>query len=497
MGIQEGMVRALGLREAITITAGTVIGVGLFTVGSSAVGWLGPMILLATLLAFVLSLYPSLLYAEMGAALPFAGGTYNYATEGLGKVWGFLAAWNFVISLVAVGTGEALAFSNYFKWFMEGIGLPLRVDERIIAGALLLIFTYLNWRGIEQVGRWQNAFMFFFWGSALVWFFLMLGRVNLASFRPFAPLPGTGWQEFVLATSLVWWCFAGFETAVAMGEEIRYPQVNIPRAMFLTPFVVFCVTATFQWFLVGITRAEVLPSLREAAAPYAEAMKSAGIVGLPFILLCLGIAFGGDLSTINPSIASPARYLFSISRDGVFPGWFSHLHPRFRTPHVAIWVLGIAMLLLVSTGSIIYVASISLFADLFYYIIGFAAAVGLRVKRPDLVRPYKAPGLVVGAVICILAYLGMMTQLPREGVWTGIAWCVAGLIVYYIWTSTAAGREALQKGAQLAVRSSAHLPPLPDEKTWQVLDREYRTWKMAVGVAFTVVILLYVVPLVF
>ncbi|KUK13783.1 MAG: Amino acid permease superfamily, partial [bacterium 42_11] len=108
--LDKGMVRALGLKEAVTITAGTVIGVGLFTVGSNAVGWLGPTIILATLVAFALSLYPSLLYAEMGAALPFAGGTYNYAALGLGKMLGFLAAWNFVISLIAVATGEALAF---------------------------------------------------------------------------------------------------------------------------------------------------------------------------------------------------------------------------------------------------------------------------------------------------------------------------------------------------------------------------------------------------
>ena len=111
----SGLKRTLGLREAITITAGTVIGVGLFTTGGNVVGEMGPFVVLATALAALISIYPALMYGEMGAALPFAGGTYKYAQLGLGKAAGMLAGWNFIASLVAVTSGEALAFSFYFK----------------------------------------------------------------------------------------------------------------------------------------------------------------------------------------------------------------------------------------------------------------------------------------------------------------------------------------------------------------------------------------------
>ena len=131
--------RALGLREAVTITVGTVIGVGLFTTGANSVGYLGPLTLVATFVAFLISLLPALIYAEMGAALPYAGGTYRYAREGLGGVWGMLAGWNFVISLIAVASGEGLAFSFYLKTLTEALGFPLMVDERIIAAAIILV----------------------------------------------------------------------------------------------------------------------------------------------------------------------------------------------------------------------------------------------------------------------------------------------------------------------------------------------------------------------
>ena len=119
--------RSFGMREAVTITAGSVIGVGLFTTGSNVVGNLGVEGIFATLLALLVSIYPALLYAEMGAALPYAGGTYQFASLGLGKAVGVLAGWNFIISLVAVTGGEALAFSYYFKTLCLAFGwqIPL------------------------------------------------------------------------------------------------------------------------------------------------------------------------------------------------------------------------------------------------------------------------------------------------------------------------------------------------------------------------------------
>ena len=117
--------RTFGMREAVTITVGTVVGVGLFTTGANVVGDLGPAVILATLVAMLISIYPSLLYAEMGAALPYAGGTYQYASLGIGKPFGMLAGWNFIISLVSVTSGEALAFSFYFKTFFSALGIEL------------------------------------------------------------------------------------------------------------------------------------------------------------------------------------------------------------------------------------------------------------------------------------------------------------------------------------------------------------------------------------
>ena len=139
-----------------------------------------------------------------------------------------------------------------------------------------IVFIIANVFGVRLTGRLQNGFMFFFWGVAAYLVpdndpVILNCRILLKS--PEFIAKDKRLLRFIGAVCMIWWCFAGFEACVAMGEEIRFPKINIPRAMFLAPFVVFCVNALFQWYLIGITPVEKLASLATAEAPYAEAMK--------------------------------------------------------------------------------------------------------------------------------------------------------------------------------------------------------------------------------
>ena len=480
--------RSLGLREAVTITVGTVIGVGLFTVGANVVGLMGAAVILPTLAAMLVSVYPALLYAEMGAALPYAGGTYQYASLGLNRPMGMLAAWNFIISLAAVTSGEALAFSFYLKTAFQALGWELPLSDVAIACLAVAAFIVTNICGVEITGRLQNGFMFFFWGVALVWFLMMIPNVRLPNFAALPDCADFRPVSLIGATAMIWWCFAGFETCCAMGEEIRYPQVNIPRALFLAPFIVFAVNALFQWFMVGIVPTDRLMELSAAEAPYAEAMTIAGFVGIPLLTLALGIAFGGDFSTLNASIAVPPRYLFTMARDGAMPRFFAAVHPRYRTPWVAILALGVLSIALIATGSIVYIASLSLFADLFYYVIGIVASLGLRIRRPDLKRPYRAPAIALGAPVSAAIYIVMMTQLDREAFWTGILWCILGLGVYCVCRKRYGCSEG--EGFSRAILSGEE----PSEAERQAMDREFRLWRSVTAAAVVIALGLYVVP---
>lgn len=480
--------RTFGMREAVTITVGTVVGVGLFTTGANVVGDMGPAVILATFVAMLISIYPALLYAEMGAALPYAGGTYKYASLGIGKPFGMLAGWNFIISLVAVTSGEALAFSFYFKTLFSALGVELPISDRTLATIVVVIFIITNVLGVEMTGKLQNGFMFFFWGVAIIWFITMIPNVQLPYFLG---MPEFIQEEtplgFVAAVSMIWWCFAGFETCCAMGEEIKYPQINIPRALFLAPFIVFAVNAAFQWFLVGIVPTEEISALSTASAPFAEAMTKAGILGFPLILLAAGIAFGGDFSTLNASIAVPPRYLFTMARDGAMPKIFARIHKKYQTPYIAILTLGILSAFLIASNSMVYIASVSLFADLFYYVIGIGASFGLRKKHPELNRPYKAPGIMIGAPVSVIIYIVMITQLEREALITGVVWCALGLVVYGVCRRMYKDEENEEEAGVLQ-------PEIPSPEEKKKMDREFNIWKTVVAAAVIIVLFAYVVP---
>lgn len=476
------------MREAITITVGTVIGVGLFTVGGNVVGGWGASVIIATFIAMTISIYPALLYAEMGAALPYAGGTYKYAALGIGRPVGFLAGWNFVISLVAVTGGEALAFSFYLRTFLRALGVKIPFNDVVIACLVIIAFIALSILGVEITGRLQNAFMFFFWGVAIVWFCMMLPKIgwgNYVTLPDYVDFSATG---LIGGIALIWWCFAGFETCCAMGEEIKYPHINIPRALLLAPFIVFAVNGLFQWFLLGIVETDGLTAIKDANAPYAEAMATAGILGIPLIMLSAGIAFGGDFSTLNSSISVPPRYLFTMARDGALPTIFAKVHTRFRTPYVAILTLGLLTIALVGTNSLIYIASLSLFADLFYYIIGIAAAFFLRRRLPQLERPYRAPLVEIGAPISVVIYIIMITQLEKTAIWTGLVWCAAGLVIYFIC------RKLYGNKGDSYVKDIVMEHTDPSEEERKKMDREFRVWTVIVAVAVTITVAIYIIP---
>ena len=486
---KEQLVRALGLKEAISMTIGTVVGVGLFTCGSAQIGLVGSWIIVFTFLALVISIWPCLIYGEMSAALPCAGGTYNFAKRGLNRLWANMSGWHYIVSVVAIGAGETLAFANYFKILMEQLGLNIGwVDSRVIAMILVAIFLVLNFRGIEQSGKAQTAFMFFFWGCAIAWFLYMIPKIHVEYFGGIAMSELPPFREIMYIFGLVWWCYTGFETCVSMGSETKYPQYNLPRALKLSVFLVFALNALFQWFLVGLVPSRFYNILAAADAPYAEGLKAVGLIGMPIILLCVGIAFGGDLSTINPGIAAPARYIYTMAQDGALPAFLAKIHPKYKTPHIAVVAVGIINFVLIATGSIDYIASVSLISLGVCYMIGCLAYMGLKKNYPNMTRPYKAPYGTFGCIFTIVVYAFMLAFADPTALLTA-AVITAGCIVFYY----AYSRKHLS--LMLSIEEEIGVIQEPPAAVKAALDREYNIWKIGTILVTVVALGIYLIPM--
>lgn len=508
--------RSIGLAECVTITAGAVIGVGLFTVGSQIVGLMGGTVIIASLISFILILYPSAMYGEMGAALPLAGGTYSFAKRAINYPVAVFESWNYTLAQIGIGASEAMAFSNYFVRLLNALGLNVPVDDNNYSiidfingncdGALFLwkavpaillfvLFTFISYRGIEMNGKTQNFFMFFFWACSLVWVATVIGKVDVSGVTEMVAGVGVPAEinAFAQAVLLVLWCFFGFETIVGMGSEVKFPQITIPRALMISPFCVLAVNLVFQWFLCALTPAENVPALYEAAAPYAAAMEYAGIAGLPLVILCLGITLGGDFSTMNPCIAGPARYIYIMANDGNFPRYFGKVHEKYNSPARAVVLCGVLGIFFILSGSIKIVAMMCSYNQIQCYIIGYISFLMLRKKEPDLPRPFRVPAGTFGAWFSIIMFaILMVLAYDPVAIWYNIAWDILAIAYYLIFVRK---RPIPQEAIDAEAIALATVDPTPEEK--KVLDAQYKRWRIGAYGFAAIAILLFVFAWIF
>lgn len=491
----KSLVRELGLPECVTITGGAVIGVGLFTVGSSQVGIAGSSIIVASIISLLLVLWPSMIYGELGATLPLAGGTYAYAKRAINWPVAIFCSWHYTLAQIGIAGGEALAFANYLNQLIWALGINVTIDPRISACALMILFTIINYRGIEFSGRMQNFFMFFFWGASTIWFIMELGNLNLANYTTvFGGLP-TEFTAFAKLIVMVWWCFAGFETVAGMGAEVKFPQINIPRALTISPLVVFAVNALWQFFLVGITPVSSLGILITSDSPFVDGMKAAGIVGFPVILLCLAVTLGGDFSTMIPCTGGASRYLYIMALDGCFPEPFSRVHPKYKSPYISVIVVGVVGCLFILTNSIVIVSAMCAFSQMLCYIIGYVSYLMLYKKEPDLDRPYHCPAGKVGAVVSIVAYAALsILAIDWTAIWYNIGLSVL-CVAYLVFGVIMPKKQPPQEAVDVELLALKTRKPTPEEQAQ--LDAQYKRWKLISFAAAGIGCLVFVIGFVF
>ena len=512
----QSLNRTLGLAECVTITAGAVIGVGLFTVGSQIVGLMGGTVIVASLIAFVMILFPCAMYGELGAALPLAGGTYSYAKRAINYPTAVFESWNYTLAQIGIGASESMAFSNYFVRLLNALGMNVPTDDNdysfidLINGScdasiflwkalpaigLFILFTFISYRGAEMNGKTQNFFMFFFWACSLVWFATVIARADFSGVTEMVAGVGIphGVNAFAQAVLLVLWCFFGFETIVGMGSEVKFPQLTLPRALLITPFCVLAVNLLFQWFLCALTPAENIPDLYTAAAPYASAMEYAGIVGLPLIILCLGITLGGDFSTMNPCIAGPARYIYIMAEDGNFPRWFVNVHPKYKSPHRAVVLCAVLGIFFILSGSIKIVAMMCAYNQIQCYIIGYISFYMLRKKEPELERPFRCPAGTFATVFSCLTF-GILLILAYDpvAIWYNIIWDVLAIAYYFFFV-----RKRPIPQEALDVEALALVTQEPTAEESAKLDKQYKRWRIGAYCFAALGVLLFVCSWIF
>jgi APA family basic amino acid/polyamine antiporter len=356
---QPELARRLGIRDAVIIGLGSMLGAGVFAAFSPAASAAGAGLLIGLAIAALVAYCNATASAQLAAQYPTSGGTYVYGRERLGPWWGFLAGWGFVVGKIASCAAMALTFAAY-------VAPP--TWERPIAAAAVIILAAVNYYGITRTAGLTKIIVAFVLVTLAVVVAASLSGDTAWRFGSWDLLAG-GWYGILQSAGLLFFAFAGYARIATMGEEVREPERTIPRAILTALTIVVLI-----YLVVGISILIALGPAGVAAsrAPLVAAVAAVGWgwAGLPVRLGAAAAALGALLALI----AGVSRTTLAMARHDDLPRWLAAVHDRHQVPHHAdIVVAGLVCVLILLTdirGAI----GFSSFGVLLYYLIANAAA---------------------------------------------------------------------------------------------------------------------------
>jgi amino acid transporter/nucleotide-binding universal stress UspA family protein len=416
---EANLIRELGVKEGVAIGLGTMVGAGIFVLSALAAERAGPAAAASYILAGVLCLLIALVISELATGMPKAGGSYTFITQALGPLAG---------SIVGPGNWLGLSFAGGFYLLAAGeyIAMLVPVPPWAASAVVGLLFTWLNYRGAKITGSVQNVVVIVLVLILAAFVIVGIPNVDIELYRPYAP---RGWGAVAGTIGLIIVSFTGFEKVSTVSEEMKNPGRNLPLSIIGS---VVIATVLYALILTVMTGTFPYTEIARREAPLVEAAgEVAGPVGTA---LMLAAAILATLSSANAAIMASSRISYGMARDGVLPGWFSHIHSRHKTPTQAILVTGALAILLSFSGQAEALAEISSTLFMVAYAMLCLAVVVMRVSRPPWYRPvFRLPLYPVVPIVGGMLCLAVIATMAPESRLAGLGLVAASLVWYLVW----------------------------------------------------------------
>jgi amino acid transporter/nucleotide-binding universal stress UspA family protein len=441
--------RGLGLFDASMIGIGAMIGAGIFVLTGIAAGEAGPAALLSFALNGFVTLLTALCYAELASAHPRSGGGYSYIKKAFSGPTGFVAGWMLWFCYIIACALYALGFGSYFWEFGHayfpgvtelifgavGDQAPLLLMTAVVS----VLFIFVNMRGTAFTGSVENFLtmakivilgVFIFYGIRRI---LDIPDAAAVSFKPFMPL---GFSGVVLAMGLTFIAFEGYDLIATVAEEIRNPEKTIPRATIIS----LVVTVTIYLLIVVVCIGAIQPESGKSWEFLGRYQETAIVKAAESFMPLFGIAliiFGGLLSTVsalNATILASSRVAFSMSRDRMLHRSLSRIHSLRRTPHIAIAVTGLIVLVMSLLFPIQVIGSAASVMFLLTFALVNLSLIAIRRKFPEVKGGFRVPLYPLTPVVAIVLNMCLAIYQfrfdPRSW-FIAVVWIAIGFFVYF------------------------------------------------------------------
>lgn len=438
LGAREtAFVRSLSEFDITLVGVGAMIGAGIFVLIGVAAGEAGPAVMLVFVLNGVVTFLTAMAYAELGSALPEAGGAYRWVRDGMGHAYGFLAGWMSWFAQAVAGALYALGFGSFVVLMLELVELELPAlpglgPDKWMGALIVVAFVLINVRGASEAGLVGNVVTI---GKlSVIGLFVAFGIAAMGS-RPtisldnFSPMFPNGFGAIFLAMGITFIAFEGYDIIAQSGEEVRDPRRSIPRATLRSLMIVVPVYVLVAVTVIGAVQPEGgQPTWRFLGEASELGLALAAERFMPFGTLV--ILIGGLLSTLsalNAVTFSSTRIAFALGRDRMLPAFFAAVHARFRTPYLALFVTGGLIVLMVLVVPLEDVAAAASVMFLLLFLQVNIAVLRIREEFGDrLDYGYRVPLYPWVPVTAIVANAGLALYLVR---FSPTAWLLAGVWV--------------------------------------------------------------------
>jgi len=476
---EHSLKRALGPVNLITLGIGAIIGAGIFVLtGQAAAQYAGPAIMLSYVFAGLGCAFAGLCYAEFASMIPIAGSAYTYGYATLGEIFAWIIGWDLILEYAFGAATVASGWSSTLVAFLQdyGITLPPQICDtpgsvwvqykgywqplntlsmvlqenhidwhtlphatavfNLVAFLAMLAVTTILIVGIKESANFNTVivfvkliavFTFIIVAGMFVFAHPQIAKANWSEFLPknAGTFGAFGWSGVLRGAGVVFFAYIGFDAVSTAAQEARHPQKDMPTGILGS--LVIC---TLLYLIVsGLLTATVHYSRLNIGAPVSLAIRETGVRWGSYVVNAGALA---GLSTVMlVMLLGQSRVFYSMAHDGLLWKWAGDIHPRFRTPWKSTGVVGIVVACIGSLVPIGDLGQMVSIGTLMAFVIVCAGVWVMRVKRPEVHRPFKTPWVPFVPIMGIIIALAMMLGLNGVTWIRLVVWLIIGLVIYF------------------------------------------------------------------
>jgi len=485
---EHSLKRALGPVNLITLGIGAIIGAGIFVLtGSAAAQYAGPAIVLSFILAGLGCVFAGLCYSEFASLIPIAGSAYTYGYATLGEIFAWIIGWDLILEYAFGAATVASGWAGYFVSFLQDFGIsippqftatpythvghhwepnmlvqfqgrwellttmePLFKQQgidasklphvqgmfNIVAFLIICLITFILVVGIKESANFNSAVVIIKVTIVLIFiaiagmFVMQHSTVAAANWHPFIPPnEGTfgkyGWSGIARAAGVIFFAYIGFDAVSTAAQEAKNPQRDMPIGILGSLIICTILYILVSGLLTGMVPYKAL----NVADPVAVGIDATGVRWGSFLVKLGAIAGLGSVMLVM--LLGQSRVFYSMSRDGLLPEWAGAVHPKFRTPWISSITVGLFVAVFASVIPIGILGELVSIGTLLAFVIVCAGVWLLRIRRPELHRPFSTPWVPLVPIMGIVISFALMASLPFDTWIRLFVWLAIGMAIYF------------------------------------------------------------------